>query len=317
MGGSVLLLCSGCLKEELPVPAHVQGDAVEGEACIGTDYSQQVWFDLGTNSIVSTNSKMDWDLAFECGPDGWQVRVNTSRFMRAVATAQTDITQPLDTTGFGTTWRIDHNSGSPDSTAIRDWRSDQPVYALDLGYSTTGLPIGVRQLQVLSVDAGGYSFRIASMNGSGVQTFTVAKDPLRSYVHFSIAGAQVVNIAPPKGSYDLVFTQYSYQFYEPLMAYLVTGATAGFSGIRVARLLSDDFAGVALTDTLEHPFIKDEDAVGYDWKEYDFDAGVYMVHSDRVFIIEDAQGLFHKLHFTDFYNDLGERGCPTFEVVAF
>ena len=317
IGSLGLLLCSSCLKEELPVPAHVQGDALEGQACIGADYGQQVWFDLSTNSIVSTNSKMDWDLAFECGAEGWQVRVNTSRFMRAVATAQADISQPLDTAGFGTLWRIDHNGGSADSTAIRDWRTDHPVYALDLGYTTAGLPMGVRELQVLSVDANGYSFSIAQMNGSGVQTFTVPKDPMRSYVHFSIASAQVVNIAPPLGTYDLVFAQYSYQFYDPLMAYLVTGATAGFSGTRVARILSDDFTSVDLTDTLDHPFISDEDGIGYDWKEYDFDAGVYTVFPDRVFLVQDAQGLFYKLHFTDFYNDLGERGCPTFEVVAF
>ncbi|MBK9194158.1 MAG: HmuY family protein [Flavobacteriales bacterium] len=310
------MLLSGCLKDELPVPARPGGEVVTGQACLGSDYGDQLWYDIGTNSVVTSNSKMDWDLAFECGVDGWRVRLNTSRFMRALATSSTDITQPLDTTGFGTQWRVDHNTGSPDSTAIDDWRIDEPVYALELGFSEIGLPMGVRQLHVTSVDASGYTFEIAQMNGSNVQSFTIAKDPSRSYVHFKISSGQPVTIAPPKGSYDLAFTQYTFQFYEPYTAYLVTGAVNAFSGMRVTEVVNADFDAVNLSDTLAHPFSMDDDAIGYEWKEYDFDLGVYVMHPERVFIVHDAEGLFHKIHFVDFYNDQGERGCPTFEVVT-
>lgn len=306
---------SGCLKDELPVPASDLGPVTLGQACIGTDYSGQIWYDIGTNTIVGSNSKMDWDLAFECGTDGWHVRLNGARFMRAVEKPGDDITQPVDTSGFGPFWRIDHNSGSLDSTAIRDWRTEQPVYTLDLGYNTLGLRMGVRQLRVLSADANGYTFEIAAMNGTNVQTYSVAKDPQRSWTHFRISGGQTVTIAPPQGSYDLVITQYTYQFYDPYTAYLVTGAVNGYSGCRVSRLTAD-FAAVTLADTLAHPFTRDEDGVGYEWKEYDFDASLYTVFPDHVFIVQDAEGVYFKLHFTDFYDENGQRGCPKFEVVA-
>lgn len=311
------LLLSGCLKEELPVPARATGAMREGRACIGADYGEQLWYDLGSNAVVSANSKLDWDLAFECGAEGWHVRLNGARFMRACPTTLAAIGTPMDTTGFGVRWRIDHPTGSPDSTALRDWRADTPVFALDLGYNTLGLPMGVRQLRVISVDASGYTFELAAMNGSNAQTFTIAKDAARSYVHFRIASGQAVTIAPPRGRYDLVFTQYTHQFYDPYQAYLVTGAVDGFSGARVARLTTDDFAAVRLADTLAHPFTTAEDGVGYDWKEYDFGTSTYTVFPDRVFIVQDSEGLFYKVHFTDFYNDQGERGCPTFEVAAF
>ncbi|HNA32325.1 MAG TPA: HmuY family protein [Flavobacteriales bacterium] len=311
-----MVLLSSCLKEELPVPARTLGDVQVGQACVGSDYGDQVWYDLGTNSIVSVNSKMDWDLAFECGADGWQVRVNTSRSMRALEKSGTDITQPLDTNGYGPLWRIDHNCGSADSTAIRDWRTDHPVYAIDMGYSDIGLAMGVRQLRVTAVDANGYTFEVANANGTNVHTYTIAKDPQRTYVHFRISSGQVVTIAPPKGSYDLVFTQYTYQFYEPVLAYLVTGVVNGFSGSRTARIITDDFASVSLTDTLAHPFTSDEDGVGYEWKDYDFDLAVYTVFPERVYIIEDSEGQYFKLHFTDFYDENGTRGCPKFELVA-
>jgi len=311
------LLLAGCLKDELPVAARPMGTAVAGQACMGTDYGDQVWYDIGNNAIVAVNSKMDWDLAFECGAEGWHVRLNTSRFMRAVPTAQTDMAQALDTTGFAPLWRIDHNAGSADSTAIGDWRTDEPVYAIELGYNLIGLNMGVRKLRMTSVDAGGYTFELAQLNGSGAQTFSITKDPMGGYVHFNIGSGTSVPIAPPRGAYDLVFTQYTYQFYEPYTAYLVTGALGAFSGARVAPLVAADFQGVVLADTLMQPFIAADDAIGYDWKVYDFDLGIYTVDPQRVFIVQDSEGLFFKLRFTDFYNDAGDRGCPTFESVAF
>jgi HmuY protein len=316
-GALLFLGLTGCVKDELPVPARPLGAVKEGQACIGSDYGDQVWYDLSSSSVVSTNSKMDWDLAFECGASGWQVRLNTSRFMRALPLSTTDLSQPLDTAGFGPQWRIDHNGGSVDSTALGDWRTQLPLYAIELGYSTIGLPMGVRQLRVTSVDASGYTFEVAQMNGTGVQAFSIAKDPARAYVHFRISTGQRVDIAPPRGAYDLVFTQYTYQFYEPDLAYLVTGVVNGFSGARVATLESADFAQVQLADTLLHPFSSAQDAVGYEWKVYDFDLSVYTTHPERVYIVQDGQGLFYKMHFTDFYNEQGERGCPQFEVVSF
>ena len=65
---------SGCLKDELPVPASDLGPVTLGQACIGTDYSGQIWYDIGTNKSVGSNSKMEGDLACECGTEGWHER---------------------------------------------------------------------------------------------------------------------------------------------------------------------------------------------------------------------------------------------------
>jgi hypothetical protein len=309
-------LLSSCLKEELPVPRTPRGNVVEAEACVGASYEDQVWFDISSNSITARNSKMDWDLAFAGDASGWVIRLNGARFMRAKATEQTDITLATDTTGFGPSWRVDHNEGSEDSLALGDWRDDDAVYVIDLGNTVFGLPMGLRKLQIVSSDVSGYAFRVAQLDGSGVQEFTVGKDPSRAYVHFNLRAGQPITIAPPDGQYDIVFTQYTYQFYDPYMAYLVTGAVSGFSGLRVAELITNDFAAVSLADTVQHPFSGKEDAVGYDWKEYSFETSSYVIYPDHVFIVQDREGYFFKLHFTDFYNDQGQRGCPQFEVVA-
>jgi len=309
-------LLSSCLKDELPVIPVERGDVVEVQFTMGNGYNEQLWFDLGTNSVVAQNSKTAWDLAFECGAAGWQVRVNPARFMRANRTSTTDITLATDTNGFGVQWEYDHSEGMVDSLAFGDWRMNDEVYVLDLGLDAEGTLLGIRRVRVLESTTTQYTFEVAAMNGSNVQQFTVQKDPSRTYVHFSILNGQQVLIAPPHGAYDLVFSQYTYQFYDPYLAYLVTGAVSGFSGCRVSEFFTNDFASVSLADTMANPFNTNEDVIGYDWKEYDFDTGIYAIFPDHVFIVQDVEGYFYKLHFTDWYNAAGQRGNPRFEVVG-
>ncbi|MGV9011725.1 MAG: HmuY family protein [Flavobacteriales bacterium] len=316
VGFAAAFVLSGCMKEELPVPKQPRGGAVECVAHVGTDYANQLWFDLGTHSVVAQNSKMDWDLAFECAPDGWQVRLNYSRLMRAHRAVGSTIEQATDTTGYGNTWKIDLPNGRPDSMAIGDWRAQQPVFVLDMGYNVQGVPMGLRKVQITSVSGTSFDFRSADLNGSNVHTYTVQKDPTRAYAHFSFASGSTVAIAPPLGAYDMVFTQYTEQFYapDPYLSYIVTGTVNGYSGARVAQL-NGDFASVTLADTINHPFSTDEDIIGYDWKDYSFDTGTYVVYSNQIYIVQDREGYFYKLHFIDYYDEQGQRGSPKFEVV--
>ncbi len=315
--GVLALLFGGCLREELPVPrpASPGGAAYTAALCVGGNYGDQVWFDLGTNTEVSRNQKTAWDLAFESAGGGWRIRLNGANFAKAKATGQFDITVPTDTTGYGPGWTIDRPSGHADSTAIGDRRTGQEVVVINLGYTIIGLPAGLRKLQVMDVDASGYTIRIARLNGSGMVEVHVPRDPERRYVHFRMSTAQVVTIAPPDGTYDLVMTQYTNQFYEPFTPYQVTGAINGFSGMRVAELRAPDLGSVSLDDTLAHPFSTREDAIGYDWKTYV--GPLYVVHVDHVFIVQTADGAFYKARFIDFYDEGGVRGCPKMEVVAF
>lgn len=317
--GAAALLFAGCLREELPVPrpssADGGGAGYTAALCLGGNYGDQVWFDLGTNTEVSRNVKTAWDLAFESAGDGWRIRLNGANFARAQASGQFDITLPTDTAGYAANWLIDTPSGHADSTAVGDRRASQEVVVIDLGYTMIGLPAGLRKLQVVSVDDSGYTIRIARLNGTQMSEVTIPRDPERRYVHFRFATGQLVAIAPPDGTYDLVMTQYTHQFYEPYMPYYVTGAINGFSGLRVAELTAPDLASVSLDDTLAHPFSTREDAIGYDWKTYV--GPLYVIHVDHVFILQDADGAFYKARFIDFYDEGGVRGCPKMEVVAF
>lgn len=316
---AVLVLLStaftGCLKEELPVPARQEPGTgavpVIGQVCMGFLYGDQNWMDLETATVLSTNSILAWDLAFESAAEGWHVRLNGARVMRAWDIGAVDIEQPADTNGFGAGMRIDATSGNPDSTAIGDWRGSDHVYLVDKGINALGARQGFVKIRFLGVDATSYTLQVAALNGSGLRTITVPKDHTRHNTHLHIANG-VVDIEPPKGTWDVVLTQYTHQYYEPMMQYVVRGMLSA-PGVRVSRMRPAP-ASVTLNDTLTTPFNTALDAIGFDWKSYDIDAGLYHVYPNLVHIVQSASGRFVRLRFLDYYGPSGAAGCPQFEV---
>lgn len=309
------VLLTSCMKEELPVPARPPGEVRTMSVCMGPNYQDQVWVDLSSASVVSTNIKTAWDLAFESSSDGWRIMLNGGKGMAAWNIGNVPIAQQTDTAGMSAAKKIDASSGDPDSTAFGDWRGTDNVYVIDLGFNTFGASMGLRKVRPIAANATSFTLETASIGGNNVNTITVTKDPARSFTHFSFANG-TVQIGPPRGAWDICFTQYTHQFYEPFLAYIVTGVLSDRSTTRVSRITSMDFKHVVLADTLQYPLRSASDAIGFDWKEYSFDTSSYTILPQRSFIIQDADGIFYKLRFIDFYGDAGQVGCPKFEIEA-
>lgn len=304
---------SACMKDELPVPARPRGDGMTMQACMGPGYQDQLWLHLGTGTVVATNLKTAWDFAFESSADGWHVLLNGSRLMTAWNVGPVDMALPMDTAGMAAARRIDAPSGVLDSTAFGDWRGTNDVYLVDMGYGPLGEWFGIRKVRFNHVNAEAYTLETANLDGSGMQTHTLQKDPTRAFTSFHHDHG-VVAIEPAHGTWDVVLTQYTHQFYEPFLPYIVTGVLVS-NGVRVATLRDVPFEQVVLSDTMSHPFSEHRDAIGYDWKVYSFETSSYTVDPALVHIVQDAQGFFHKLRFLDFYDDQGQVGCPSFEVL--
>ena len=313
LGAVIIIGFSSCLKEELPVPTSVRGDTMTLQTCMGPGYQDQLWLDLRTGDVVSTNVKTAWDLAFESTTDGWRILLNGSKMMTAWNIGPVDITASHDTMGMAAGRRIDAPSGHRDSTAIGDWRGHDDVYIIDLGFDAIGVPQGLRKFRFHTVSATAFTFEVARLNGSQLVSVTVPKDPSRSFTSYR-TGTGVVPIEPARDHWDVVVTQYTHQFYEPFQPYIVSGVLSA-PGVRVAEMNVPDFNAVSLADTLDHPFNAARDAIGYDWKTYIFESASYEIDPTRVYIVEDAEGYFFKLRFIDFYSEQGQVGCPRFEVV--
>jgi hypothetical protein len=302
------------MKEELPVPARPRGDGLTAQFCMGPGYQEQLWIKLSSGTVQATNTKTAWDLAFESTSDGWRVELNGSRLMTAWDLGAVEITAGHDTAGMSAGRRIDAPSGHPDSTAIGDWRGTAHVFLIDQGYNALGQQLGYRKLRMDGVSPNAYNFTHAALDGSDVQAIMLPKDPSRTRTSFSFATG-AVTIAPPAADWDIVLTQYTHQFYEPFLPYIVTGVLSNTRNVRVARIAPAQLEEVTLADTLDHPFSTRRDAIGYDWKRYSFETSSYTVDATVVYIVQDAQGFFHKLRFLEFYDGQGQVGCPSFEVV--
>jgi hypothetical protein len=322
-------LASSCFKEDEKIVPHDPGDVETVVIGLTSDYRYQVYYDLGTSSIVSTNLKKAWDLGFDGAENGWKIILNSSNFMLAAGTGHTDFIIPLDTAGLD--FRFDASSGNPDSMAIGKWVDfllpdsaivyTNQVYVIDRGYDEAGNLRGLKKIVFQELTDSSYSFRWANLDGSNESSFTVNKDPSVNFTCFSFdEGGKQLTIEPPKYDWDLVFTQYTTLLYtnegDPY-PYLLTGTLSNPTGITVAEDTLYEFSSIDLTIADNLIFSKALDEIGYDWKDVvgDVSSGSvsYVIREGLNYVIQDGQGYLYKLRFISFYSNSGEKGYPTFE----
>lgn len=321
--GFITLMVTSCFKEDDKVQPHQGGDATTDTIALTQNYKYQVYFDLSSNTKPATNARTDWDLAFSGKSDGTQILLNTSCFMKAADCGLIPFAQPIDTTGLR--WTFDRSDGNPDSVALLNWISINGsdtlypghVYAIDRGLDENGVFLGLRQVIFDGLKQGKYSFRWANIDGSAETTSLVEKDTTLNFIHYSLKNAGAPQAPEPaKIQWDLLFTQYSTILFTDLgdpYPYLVTGVLINQSGVQVAIDSTIAFADINFETAQKMTFSTARDAIGYDWKYYNFDTGSYTVRYKVNYVIKDTEGFLYKLRFTGFYNALGQKGYPVFE----
>jgi hypothetical protein len=320
----LLLLFSlqSCFKEEEMVPPHEQGDLEEGQAALGSYYESQVYFDLYDNEEVSSSSINAYDLSFESNNGGWIILLNSAQFMLAGNSQDTIFSAELNMEDLNMIF--DKSDGNPDSTAIGKWYevsedsvwSLQHVYLVDLGTDREGSPLGQKKVQ-FGMLGNDYLLRYANMDNSGDTLVLIVRDPAMDQVYYSFDKG-FVDIAPAPDQWSLLFSKYTTMLVTDEgenYPYLVVGILLNPNGVAAARDSIHDFIDMSRDDITELEYTTQADVIGYDWKYYDFDAGVYTIVPDMNYVIRDRDGFFYKLRFVDFYSDEGVKGYPTFEFV--
>lgn len=316
------LLLTSCFKEDGMVLPHEQGAVLEGQVAEGGLYGTQVFYDLKENEVAASGPVTDWDLSFASAGDDWTIRLNSSKFMLAGNSNDTAFQQELvaDNLDMG----FDASHGDPDSTAIGDWVvktedtvwSRREVYLVDLGLDTMGNRLGNMKVQ-FETEGTDYRIRYARTDGSDEQVKMVRRDPLRESVCFSFQKG-VVDVAPLPFDWSLLFTKYTTMLVTnegENYPYIVNGVLLNPSGVTAALDTIHDFMEMDLADTLDLELTSRADVIGYEWKYYNFDAGVYTIVPEMHYVIRDRDGFYYKLRFIDFYNDTGVKGYPRFEYV--
>ena len=317
-----ILTLQSCFEEEAMVPPHEQGDLEEGQAALGPYYESQVYFDLYDNEEVSISSINAFDLSFESSGEGWIIRLNSAQFMLAGNSHDTLFSTDLNMDDLD--MRFDTSDGNPDSTAIGKWYevsedstwSHRNVYLVDRGSDREGNSLGQMKVQ-FGMSGDDYLLRYANTDNSGDTLVLIVRDPAMDQVYYSFDNG-IVDIAPQPDQWSLLFSKYTTMLVTDEgddYPYLVVGILLNPNGVAAALDTIHDFLDMDRDDITDLEYSSTADVIGYDWKYYNFDAGVYTIEPDMNYVIRDRDGFFYKFRFVDFYSDEGVKGYPTFEFV--
>jgi hypothetical protein len=182
-----------------------------------------------------------------------------------------------------------------------------------------GNPLGLVQVVFDSLKNGIYYFRYAPLMGGNITKGEVKKSNEVHYQWYSLKTGSVQYLEPPKTQYDLLLTQYTTTLFTDEGApypYLLTGALINRSGTSVAIDTLTPFQEISLNSSFQLNFSSEMDKIGWDWKEYDFDAGIYTIVPGRSYVIRTQSGYIYKLRFIGFYDKNGSKGYPVIEFQA-
>lgn len=325
----LLVFLSSCFKEDDPVPPYQSPGGVSSNvANIGPYYGDQLYYDLETDSFIKTVNRESWDLAFQCGDNEYHIFTNLAKRMSVANSGVTDFSAVTSSSGL--TFRFDRSEGYIDSLAIGEWGvfsggnavSNNYVYVVDRGITTLGNNIGKVKMQMIGLVGGTYQIRFANLDGTNDHLVSVTKNPDYNFVHINFNGSgSVVNVEPDKYDWDLLFTQYTARVTQISTNitedYSVNGVLINPYQVEVAKDFSKPFVDINYNDLTTYTYSALSDAIGYDWKYFDFDLSAYVIEPNRTYIIRSVEGAYYKLRFTSFTNDLGENGYPTFELAKF
>ncbi len=318
-----LLFFISCEKEETPIEPFDRGDVTTVAINTGNngDYSKQIFYSLSNQAIVRTINRITWDLAFETTATGHKVTLNSSNKMLASKTGETDFNAITSLSGLNLTYDWDHSTGNEDSLAFKDWIiNDVPtneVYIVDRGQKPDLSGRGTKKMQILSVTSSDYTIKYANVDGSDEVTKVIPKDVTKNNTCFSFDnGGEVIDVEPNKTDWDLLFTQYTEEFYvvNPTLAYSVNGVLLNRTSCKAVKAFDVDFSGLTFDDISSYTLNDTLDVIGFDWKVFDMDESKYTVYDNKNYLIQGKDSFYYKLRFVDFYNDQGIKGVPTFEL---
>src|SRR5690554_2673367 len=172
-----------CEKEEIPMAAptsnqNVPIDTSGGESLIakgvtvsktvsmGADYAQQIWYDLGTNSIVKTNLRSDWDLAFDCRMGVYKLYLNSASNASVAFTNETDFSKVNSDAGLNYTH--EHHSGNEALLAIGDVSQENNVFIIDRGFGPNAQSLGKWKAQITLVQNEEYYLTCSKLDRKSV-----------------------------------------------------------------------------------------------------------------------------------------------------
>ena len=160
--------------------------------------------------------------------------------------------------------------------------------------------VGVKKLWIVEKNPidNVYMFRYADLDGSKANEveLDVSEYEDRRFIYYSLVNDEVVNREPASETWDIVFTRYFEEIEDnegEIQYYPVTGVASNVD------IGANNFHPVPLEfmDWSSEPFDSLKNAIGHDWKYFDFSTGWTVIDSN-VYFLQNYDGNVYKLIFT-------------------
>tara|TARA_B100001778_G_C18583660_1_gene628735 strand:+ start:992 stop:1963 length:972 start_codon:yes stop_codon:yes gene_type:complete len=309
---STILFLFSCEKGEIPVNLD-RSELKITQINLESNYAKQVFYNVKQNSIISSNTKTEWDLGFGNEEGVFNIIINSSVFSQ-IKKINNLLFEEVTTIPDSIDWSWDDPSNTSNTTIGNSW-DNNITYIIDLGFDIDGNSRGYKKFKVDAFSNNYYIITVSNLNNSELRTIQIPKNENVQYSRLSLASSTIIS-SPNKDDWDLLFSQYTHLYADSIVpAYLVTGTLINQkSGIEVAIDSVNTFSDIIFSNINNYTFNNNQDIIGYNWKLYDFDNGYYIINSNISYIIKNTEGRYYKLRFIDFYNEVGVKGYPTFEV---
>ena len=325
----LLISLFACQEEEALQPARFISDRlgqVDMVSQAGSDYQQQLYFDLSSGELQANHRRDAWDLGLSADGLHPNIFVNSAMLMAVAPTGSSNFNQSFDPANFNfeheRVQRI-YNRAWMQSDFDGDAKPQGEVFLIDLGLDMRNRARGYRKLQILNYEAGRYQLRLANLDGGDESLLDLQTDPVANnqYISFSNPDS-LLNLEPPKEDWDLLFTRYMELLWDgqDSLDYSVTGvllnpyAGRAYLDTNLTKM-GISYLEVDRKDFLEEKLSHRSDAIGYNWKYFNLDESTYKIYPGWIYFIEDAQAQIYRLRFIGFYDNSGAKGAVSFEYL--
>ena len=313
--GLLLFSFGGCIEHELPIPIKPAGSLVTHEVSIGPSYDTRVYYSLQNSKVIASHSPLDWCLKLSPLPESGKIAIllNSSRTMRIARDAASGSDQGLtDDEVQALGWRIDPPSGWSTDSAEAQFEVGESFF-VDLGYGAENELLGKRRITLQSISEVGFDIRIELPNLEQSESVIVPLSPSESFVYLSILHTNSPEIEPPSDQWELLLTSYT-ELLEGTIPYQVTGILTPSERVEIIEPVNTGWEEFSQMDWSNFPKLTDWNAIGYDWKSFDLDAGFYSIDANNLYGVVTSEGREFQLRILDFYDSNGDKGHFTFEA---
>ena len=294
-------------------------------------YGNVTFFKIYENITIEVSNQPigRWDLAFQSALDGDIVLVNYNVSAKAVKTGEFDFSKVNKNAAenlLGSNplleWPFDDPAYSNivDSTALNSWENGE-VYLVYRGERTVAQE-AYYKIQFISKTADTYTFRYAHIESTEEKEFTITRNADFANIYFSFEQNDIVTHEPPLSEWDYYLAPY-YGWFETLTAgvyspYLQTGSMINNEGgVRISQVFDESilYEDINLSMAEGLTFTDWKGAIGSKWKlTPNPENPVYNMDPDKKYVLKLNDGNYYKMRFTNFYNQIGEKGYPTMEI---